>query len=68
MGCLPATITTLKAIIGLRVSQDEENIGLVLTRNGEKGYSSPSEGSDALFSEGASRKSARDSCTTCLKV
>jgi ammonium transporter, Amt family len=43
----------LKATVGLRVSYEQEDIGLDLTQHGEEGYSEPSEGSEALLTEGA---------------
>jgi Amt family ammonium transporter len=42
----------LKATIGLRVSREEEEMGLDVTQHGEEGYSSPSEGSEGALVEG----------------
>lgn len=42
----------LKATIGLRVAQDEEDAGLDLAQHGESGYAGPSTGSEHLGGEG----------------
>ncbi|HLJ55357.1 MAG TPA: hypothetical protein VKT77_09980 [Chthonomonadaceae bacterium] len=43
----------LKVTIGLRVSQDEEEIGLDVTQHGEEGCSGTSEGNDSASLHGS---------------
>jgi Amt family ammonium transporter len=44
----------LKATMGLRISREEEDMGLDLTQHGEEGYSGPSDaGSDRILNESA---------------